>query len=89
MLSGSHSDPDNMDKNLKVIISSKIIKYLIIKNIEVLLVKNFQDKSNSLISNTGNNLTTIYLKCNINEAPYIAELSSTGKYKIIIGNNLK
>ena len=63
--------------------------YLIIKNIEVLLIKNFQDKNNSLVSSSGNNLTTIYLKCNINEAPYIAGLSSSGKYKIIIGNNLK
>jgi hypothetical protein len=61
--------------------------YLIIKNIEVLQIKNFQDKNNSLISNSGNNLTTIYLKCKINEAPYIAGLSSSGKYKIIIGNN--
>jgi len=68
---------------------SLIDGYLIIKNIEVLQIKNFQDKNNSLISNSGGNLTTIYLKCNINEAPYIAGLSATGKYKIIIGNNLK
>ena len=68
---------------------SLIDGYLIIKNIEVLLIKNFQDKNNSLISSSGNNLTTIYLKCNINEAPYIAELSANGKYKIIIGNNLR
>ena len=68
---------------------SLIDGYLIIKNIEVLLIKNFQDKSNGLISNSGNNLTTIYLKCNINEAPYIAGFTSSGKYKIIIGNNQK
>ena len=69
--------------------ASLIDGYLIIKNIEVLFIKNFQDKSNGLISNSGNNLTTIYLKCNINEAPYIAGLTSGGKYKIIIGNNQK
>jgi hypothetical protein len=68
---------------------SLIDGYLIIKNIEVLQIKNFQDKNNSLISNSGNNLTTIYLKCKINEAPYIAGLASSGKYKIIIGNNQK
>lgn len=66
---------------------SLIDGYLIIKNIEVLQIKNFQDKNNSLISNSGNNLTTVYLKCKINEAPYIAALASSGKYKIIIGNN--
>lgn len=66
---------------------SLIDGYLIIKNIEVLQIKNFQDKNNSLISNSGSNLTTLYLKCNISEAPYIATLSASGKYKIIIGNN--
>jgi len=66
---------------------SLIDGYLIIKNIEVLSIKNFQDKSGGLISNSANNLTTIYLKCNIDEAPYIAGLTSGGKYKIIIGNN--
>jgi len=68
---------------------SLIDGYLVIKNIEVLQIKSFQDKSNSLISNSGSNVTTIYLKCKINEAPYIASLATNGKYKIIIGNNLK
>jgi hypothetical protein len=61
--------------------------YLILKNIEVLLIKNFQDKNNSLVSNNGNNLLSVYLKCRINESPYIAYLASSGKYKILIGNN--
>ena len=67
---------------------SLIDGYLILKNKKILEIKNFQDKSNSLISNNGNNLTTLYLKCKINESPYLAKLTSSGKYKIIIGNNI-
>jgi hypothetical protein len=66
---------------------SLIDGYLILKNIKILEIKNFEDKSNSLLSNNGNNLTTLYLKCKINESPYLAKLTSSGKYKIIIGSN--
>ena len=93
-VSGSNNKTDNSKNYIETStfeISdnvSLIDGYLIIKNIEILQIKNSQEKNNTLISNSGNDLTTLFLKCKINEAPYIAGLASSGKYKIIIGNNL-
>lgn len=66
---------------------SLIDGYLIIKNIEILAIKNFQSKNPGILTNSNSEITTLYLKCKIIESPYLAKLSSSGKYKILIGNS--
>ncbi|MCE5329303.1 hypothetical protein LLG07_03090 [bacterium] len=66
---------------------SLIDGYLIMENIEILAIKNFQTKNSVILTNNENEITTLYLKCKIIESPYLAKLSSSGKYKILIGKN--
>lgn len=61
--------------------------YLVMNNIEILAIKNFQTKNTSVLTSNENTATTLYLKCRIIESPYLARLSSSGKYKILIGKN--
>ena len=89
-ISGTNSNFNNYLETSTINITENVILidgYLILKNIEILSIKNFQDKTNSLLANSGNGLTTLYLKCRINESPYLSKLTSSGKYKIIIGSN--
>jgi len=61
--------------------------YLVVENIEILAIKNFQTKNTGILMSNENGIITLYLKCKIIESPYLAKLSSSGKYKILVGKN--
>jgi len=61
---------------------------IIVRNLEILFMEeNINDSNkNILLNNNVDNNTSIYLKCNIKEAPIVARLTKNNDYKIIVEN---
>jgi len=61
---------------------------IIIRNLEILFMEENIDNSNKniLLNNNIDSNTSIYLKCNIKEAPIVARLTKNSDYKIIVEN---
>lgn len=74
---------DNATFNLSENIIS-INGQIVIRNLEVLSIeKNISGNRNILLNNS-ENTTSVYLKCNIKEAPIVARLIKNDDYKIIV-----
>jgi len=59
--------------------------YIIIRNLEVLNMEKIDNATQSILAGTGNKESVnIYLKCSIGEAPYISDLISNERFKIIL-----
>jgi hypothetical protein len=61
---------------------------IIVRNLEILFMEENINNSNKniLLNNNIDNNTSIYLKCNIKEAPIVARLTKNNDYKIIVEN---
>ena len=61
---------------------------IIVRNLEILFIEEDINNSNKniLLNNNIDNNTSIYLKCNIKEAPIVARLTKNNDYKIIVEN---
>jgi len=61
---------------------------IIVRNLEILFMEENINNSNKniLLNNNIDSNTSIYLKCNIKEAPIVARLTKNSDYKIIVEN---
>lgn len=58
---------------------------VVIRNLEIVcLEKDINNSNNNILINSGNNTTSVYLKCSIEEAPIVARLTKDDNYKIIM-----
>lgn len=56
---------------------------IIVRNLEIICIeKDILNGSKNILLN--NNITSVYLKCNIKEAPFVARLTKGDDYKIIV-----
>lgn len=57
---------------------------IIIRNLEILYIKeDLKENSNNILINSNNKTISMYLICSLEEAPLIARLTADNKYKII------
>lgn len=56
---------------------------IIVRNLEIMCIEKdvLDNNKNNLLSNS---ITSVYLKCNIKEAPFVAKLTKDDDYKIIV-----
>jgi hypothetical protein len=57
---------------------------IIVRNLEVLRIEESISDNSSILINNNNKVVSIYVKCNIKEAPFIAKLTKGDDYKIVI-----
>ncbi len=59
---------------------------MMVRNLEIICIEKnvLNDNKNILLNNNNNNITSVYLKCDIKEAPIIAKLTKDKDYKIIV-----
>lgn len=58
---------------------------IMVRNLEVLCIeKSTPDNNSSILINNNNEIVSIYIRCNIKEAPFVAKLTKGDDYKIII-----
>jgi len=69
----------NLSENV-LLINSQIM----VRNLEVLFVEERISDDGSILINNNNKVVSVYVKCNIKEAPFIAKLTKGDDYKIII-----
>jgi len=69
----------SLSKNI-ILINGQII----VRNLEIIYIEKNIPNTRAILLNNDNNITNIYLKCDIKEAPIIARLTKDKNYKIIV-----
>ncbi len=70
----------NLSENI-ILINGQVM----VRNLEVICIeKNISDINKNILLNNSNHITSIYLKCDIKEAPIVARLTKDNNYKIVI-----
>ena len=84
---GNHYIKNDFMDNNSYKLSEKILLIngqLIVRNLEIVNIKEYIISKSSSLINGGEDQIVIYIKCSIKEAPIVARLTKDDKYKIVI-----